>query len=48
LITVGPCGHINPESGFGPWPLGLALLAELQREIEQRGKPSLETDEGHP
>lgn len=29
LSRVGPLGHINVESGHGPWPEGEALLAEL-------------------
>jgi len=27
---LGPCGHINADSGLGEWREGLALLAELQ------------------
>jgi predicted alpha/beta hydrolase family esterase len=27
---LGRAGHINAESGFGPWPEGLRLLAELR------------------
>ena len=30
LINIGAAGHINAESGFGPWPQGLELLRELQ------------------
>lgn len=30
LIDIGDAGHINIDSGFGPWPQGLALLAALQ------------------
>lgn len=26
---LGAVGHLNPASGFGPWPLAQALLAEL-------------------
>ncbi len=29
LIDVGPQGHINAESGHGPWPAGLSLYREL-------------------
>ncbi len=29
LVDLGDAGHINTESGFGPWPLGLALLQQL-------------------
>jgi predicted alpha/beta hydrolase family esterase len=31
-IDLGPAGHVNAESGFGPWPEGLALVAELAGE----------------
>lgn len=30
LVDIGDAGHINTESGHGPWPEGMALLAELQ------------------
>jgi predicted alpha/beta hydrolase family esterase len=36
LINVGAAGHINSESGFGPWPQGLALLERLRRTSEFR------------
>jgi mutator protein MutT len=29
LVEVGAAGHLNTASGHGPWPEGLALLAEL-------------------
>jgi len=29
LIHAGPCGHINVDAGFGPWPEGERLLAGL-------------------
>ena len=32
LINLGAVGHINPASGFGPWPEGLAILQRLRRE----------------
>ncbi|TAH48147.1 MAG: alpha/beta hydrolase [Betaproteobacteria bacterium] len=31
LIDIGDAGHINTESGFGPWPFGLELLTAMQR-----------------
>jgi predicted alpha/beta hydrolase family esterase len=31
LVNLGPAGHINVESGYGPWPQGLELLLELRR-----------------
>ncbi|MBX9861131.1 MAG: alpha/beta hydrolase [Hyphomicrobium sp.] len=29
FIDIGAAGHINAETGFGPWPYGLALLQQL-------------------
>lgn len=29
FVSAGPLGHINSESGHGPWPQGMALLDEL-------------------
>lgn len=29
LVDLGDAGHINADSGFGPWPEGLRLLASL-------------------
>jgi len=29
LVNAGASGHLNTDAGFGPWPLGEALLAEL-------------------
>lgn len=29
LIDIGPCGHINVEAGFGPWPEGRCMLDRL-------------------
>lgn len=29
LVEIGDAGHINAESGFGPWPLAEELVAEL-------------------
>lgn len=31
--NVGACGHINIASGFGPWPEGERILADLGRVI---------------
>ncbi|MDO9158894.1 MAG: alpha/beta fold hydrolase [Burkholderiaceae bacterium] len=28
-LDLGPCGHINAESGLGDWPHGHALLQQL-------------------
>ncbi|HRC58107.1 MAG TPA: alpha/beta hydrolase [Kofleriaceae bacterium] len=32
LVVLQDAGHINVESGHGPWPQGLALLRQLLRE----------------
>lgn len=29
VVRLGPCGHINDQSGYGDWPEGLALLDGL-------------------
>ena len=29
LLDLGEAGHINAESGFGPWPYGLTMLARF-------------------
>lgn len=29
LVDLGPVGHLNPASGFGPWPRALDLIARL-------------------
>jgi len=31
FVNAGACGHINIAAGFGPWPAGEALLADLMR-----------------
>lgn len=31
FVDIGAAGHINPASGFGPWPLGDVLLERLRR-----------------
>lgn len=33
LVDLGEAGHINAEAGFGPWPHGLALLADLAERV---------------
>jgi len=30
--NAGPAGHINADSGFGPWPIGEMLLGELMSD----------------
>lgn len=29
LVNVGPCGHLNTDAGFGPWPEGERILVTL-------------------
>jgi predicted alpha/beta hydrolase family esterase len=29
LVNLGAVGHLNPATGFGPWPRAEALLGEL-------------------
>jgi serine hydrolase len=36
IANLGAVGHINSESGFGPWPESLALLERLRRTAEFR------------
>jgi uncharacterized protein len=31
FVDAGASGHINADAGFGPWPVGETLLAELMR-----------------
>lgn len=31
FVEIGRAGHINTESGYGPWPQGLELLHTLQQ-----------------
>lgn len=35
LVNLGPAGHINVESGFGPWPEGEELLQELRADASR-------------
>lgn len=46
LHDVGHRGHINAESGLGPWPEGLALLGTLLQRIETHNEsPSTNADD---
>jgi predicted alpha/beta hydrolase family esterase len=29
LLDLGDVGHLNPAAGYGPWPLGHRLIAEI-------------------
>ena len=39
FINLGSVGHINVKSGFGPWPAGEKLLADLQHEVRASRQP---------
>ena len=34
FVRLNSAGHINVESGHGPWPLGLALLESLGADVK--------------
>jgi hypothetical protein len=37
LVDLGEAGHLNPDSGFGPWPLAHAFIEQLaHRDIVRR------------
>ncbi|HSN15612.1 MAG TPA: alpha/beta hydrolase [Anaeromyxobacteraceae bacterium] len=44
LLDAGKSGHINVESGHGPWPRGATLLAALELELARRIGARRETD----
>lgn len=33
LVDAGEAGHLNPESGFGPWPEGLMRFAGFLKRL---------------
>jgi len=37
LVDLGEAGHINCESGYGPWPYGLEVLRRLVDTIDAGG-----------
>ncbi len=39
VVRLQNAGHINVESGFGEWPLGLALLQSLTGSLSWSGTP---------
>ena len=41
LVNLGQVGHLNVDSGFGPWPEGEALLDELRAEALRAPPESL-------
>lgn len=44
LVNLGDAGHINPQSGFGPWPEGLAILERLRKTAKRNVLPIERTD----
>jgi predicted alpha/beta hydrolase family esterase len=34
VVTLADAGHLNPASGFGPWPDGLDFLERLDRQLQ--------------
>jgi predicted alpha/beta hydrolase family esterase len=45
LHDVGAAGHINPDSGYGPWPLGLQL-AQRPMRATPTANPALKKGRG--
>jgi uncharacterized protein len=43
LVLYRNAGHINAESGFGPWPQGLTHVHELARRAMQGGESARAT-----
>jgi uncharacterized protein len=39
FVNIGEAGHINPASGFGPWPYGWHLLNKLEVMAAARWYP---------
>ncbi|MEW6559328.1 MAG: alpha/beta hydrolase [Pseudomonadota bacterium] len=39
FVDLGPCGHVNAESGLGDWPQGRHLLEELVRRSSHPASP---------
>ncbi len=48
FVDVGMAGHVNIESGFGPWPLGLALRDELLDRAVSSRRYQPGAGAGHP
>ena len=43
LRALGPVGHLNPASGFGPWPGAVGLVAELANAVRDAVLPGAKT-----
>lgn len=35
LVELGPLGHLNPNSGHGPWPQAQSLITDVLRMAQQ-------------
>jgi predicted alpha/beta hydrolase family esterase len=46
FVRMQNAGHINVEAGFGPWPLGLALLRSFT-EVDAPAQPSQSAPRSH-
>ncbi|MDH4981716.1 alpha/beta hydrolase [Hyphomicrobium sp. D-2] len=44
LINLGPAGHINAAAGFGAWPRGLKILADLRNRVSPSAPRSIRRD----
>lgn len=42
LVSLGSAGHINAESGFGPWPRGLEIYHALRTSLPRAHARHLE------
>lgn len=47
FVNLGEAGHINAQSGFGPWPEGLSLFNRLRRSAEARDRDVRSAPHGH-
>lgn len=47
FVDIGPCGHINIAAGFGAWPEGRRLLAQLC-ELPRSRKSQFDIEIGQP
>lgn len=41
FLDIGPAGHINVDSGYGPWPDGLALFEEFRGTVRAQVSAAL-------
>ncbi|MGE5492922.1 MAG: alpha/beta hydrolase, partial [Actinomycetota bacterium] len=37
FTSIGEAGHINVDSGYGPWPQGLAFFEEVRQRVRAGG-----------